>query len=73
MDRFHDVVGHAHELVVRGRQTRASRHMALDSLHGVAQTVRECCRGTLGQSVRGERFSVGELHHDVDEGEGESP
>jgi hypothetical protein len=30
------------------------RHMALDNLCGVAQTIREHCRGTLGQSIRGD-------------------
>jgi hypothetical protein len=71
MDRFHDVVGHTDKLIIRGWQTKASRHMALDNLRGVAQTVRERCRGALGQSVWGERLSAGELHHNVDEGEGE--
>jgi hypothetical protein len=51
VDRFHDIDGHTHELVVRGRRMKALRYMALDNLHGVAQTVRECCRGTLGQSI----------------------
>jgi hypothetical protein len=48
MDRFHNVVSHTHELVVRGRWMKASRHMALDNLCDVAQTVRERCQGTLG-------------------------
>jgi hypothetical protein len=47
--------------------------MVLNNLRGVAQTVREHCRGALGQNVRGEQLSAGELHHDVDKGEGESP
>jgi hypothetical protein len=42
--------------------------MVLDNLHGVAQTVRERYQGVLGQSVQGERLSVGELRHNVDEG-----
>jgi hypothetical protein len=50
-----------------------SCHMVLNNLHSVAQTIRERCRGALGQSVWGERLSAGELRHDVDDGEGESP
>jgi hypothetical protein len=45
--------------------------MTLDDLRGIAQTVGECRRGALGKDVWGERFSTGELHHDIDEGEGE--
>jgi hypothetical protein len=71
VDRFHDVVGHTHKLVVHGWRMKASCHMALDNLRGVVQIVREHCRGTLGQSVQGERLSTGELRHDVDKGEGE--
>jgi hypothetical protein len=41
VDRFHDVVGHTHELIVRRWQTRVSHRMAPDNLHGVAQTMRE--------------------------------
>jgi hypothetical protein len=48
-----------------------SCHMKLYDLCGVAQTVGERCRGTLGQDVWGEWHSVGELRHDIDEGEGE--
>jgi hypothetical protein len=46
-------------------------HMALDDLCGIAQTVRERHRGALSHDVRGERFSVDELCHDVDERKGE--
>jgi hypothetical protein len=62
VDRLHEVVGYAHELIVRGQWTGKSRHMALDDLRGV----REHCRGALGKEFWGERFSVGELHHDVE-------
>jgi hypothetical protein len=45
--------------------------MALDDMRGVAQIVRECRQGALGKDIWEERFSTGELRHDVDEGEGE--
>jgi hypothetical protein len=45
--------------------------MALDDLRSIAQTVGERHRGALGKDVWGERFSASELHHDIDEGEGE--
>jgi hypothetical protein len=68
MDRFHDLVSHTHELVVRGWRTRASRHMVTDNLRGVVQTIREHYRSALGQDVWGERPSTSKLRHDVDEG-----
>jgi hypothetical protein len=71
VDRLHEGVGYAHELIVRGQRTGKSCHMVLDDLHGVAQTIRERHRGALGKGVRGKRFSADELRHDVDEGEGE--
>jgi hypothetical protein len=53
VDRFHDIVGHTHKLIVHGWWMKESRHMALDNLRGIAQTVRECYRGALGQDVWG--------------------
>jgi hypothetical protein len=71
VDRFHEIVDQAYELVVCGRRMGMSCHMALDDLRGIVQTIGERHRGALSKDVRGERFSASELHHDIDEGEGE--
>ena len=72
MERFHDVFGHPHELVVRRGWGRALRHKVANGLCGVTQTERERCRGVPDEVFRGDRLSVGKLRHDVGEREGEA-
>ena len=69
MKRFHDVFGHPHELVVLRGWVHALRHEVANGPRSIRQTKRECCRDTLGEVFRGERFPSGELHHDVGKGE----
>ena len=71
MERFHDIFGHPHELIVHGGSRRALRHRVANGLCGVAQTERERCRGAPDEVFRGERLSPDKLRHDVDEREGE--
>ena len=71
MERFCDVFGHPHELVVHRGWGRALHHKVANGLCGVAQTERERCRGAPDEVFRGERLSSGKLRHDVGEREGE--
>ena len=71
MERFHDVFGHPHELIVHKGWGRVLRHKVADGLYGVAQTEWERYRGTPDEVFRGERLSSSKLRHDVDEREGE--
>ena len=71
MERFHDIFGHPHELVVRRGWGAALRHKVANGLYGVAQTEQEHYWGALDKVFWGERLSSGKLHHDIDEREGE--
>jgi hypothetical protein len=51
----------------------APSHEASDGPCGVAKTRRECGRGIPGEEVRGDRFSTGHLHHDIDKAKVEGP
>ena len=72
MERFHDVFGHPHELIVHRGWGHALRHKVANGLCGVAQTEQERYRGALDEAFRGEWLSSGKLHHDVGEREGEA-
>ena len=45
VERFHDIFGHPHELVVHSGPRSALRHKVANSLCGIAQTERERRRG----------------------------
>ena len=49
MERFHDVFGHPHELVVRRGWVHALHHEVANGPHSIAQTKQEHHRGTLGE------------------------
>jgi hypothetical protein len=51
---------------------KALHHETSNSLHGVTQAEWVCHRGILGEDIWGDQLPVGELRHDIDEGEGES-
>jgi hypothetical protein len=51
----------------------ALRQQVVVGPRGVSETVRECCRGALREAFRGERFSSGELRHNVGVWETEFP
>ena len=70
MERFHDIFGHPHELVVHRGWRRALRHKVANGLYGVAETKRERCRGILDEVFQRERLPSGKLRHDVGEEEG---
>ena len=72
MERFHDVFGHPHELVVRRGWVHALHHEVANGLCGVAYTKHECYRGTPDEVFRGEWLLSGKLHHDVGEREVEA-
>ena len=72
MERFHDIFGHPHELIVHGGSRRALRHRVANGLCGVAQTERERSRGALDEVFRRGWLSSGKLCHDVGEREGEA-
>ena len=67
MERFYDVFGHPHELVIRRGWGSALRHKVANGLCGIAQTERERYRGAPNEVFRGERLSFGKLRHDVGE------
>ena len=69
MERFRDVFGHPHELIVRRGWVHALRHEVANGPSNIAQTEWECYRGAPGEVFRGERFPSGELHRGVGEGE----
>ena len=71
MERFYDIFGHPHELVVLRGSRNALRHKVANGLCSVAQTERERCWGAPDEVFRGERLSSGKLRHDVGEREGE--
>ena len=70
MERFRDVFGHPHELIVHRGWGRALRHKVANGLCDVAQAEQEHCRGALDEAFQGERLSSGNLRHDVGEREG---
>ena len=70
-ERFHDVFGHPHELVVRRGWGRALRHKVANGLCGVVQIKQEHCWGALDEVFHGEWLSSGKLRHNVGEHEGE--
>ena len=72
MERFCDIFGHPHELVIRGGWRHALRHRMANGLYGVAEIGRERCRGAPDEVFRGGRLSSSKLHHDVGEREGEA-
>ena len=69
MERFHDIFGHPHELIVCEGWRRMLCHKVANGLCGVAETGQECCRGALDEVFRGERASSSKLHHDISEQE----
>ena len=69
MERFCDVFGHPHELVIRRGWVHALRHEVANGPLSIAQTKRERCQGAPGGVFRGERFPFGELHHGIGEGQ----
>ena len=71
MERFHDIFGHPHELVVHGGWGRALRHRVANSLCGVVETGRGRCRGAPDEVLWGEWLYSGKLCHDIGEREGE--
>ena len=46
MERFCDIFGHPHELVIHRGWRRALRHKVANGLYGIAETEQERCRGT---------------------------
>ena len=69
MERFRDVFGHPHKLVVRRGWGCALHHKVANGPRSIAQTERERYRGAPGEVFQGERFPSGELYHGVGEGE----
>ena len=67
MERFYDVFGHSHKLVIRRGWGRALCHKVANGLCGVAQTEREHRRGASDEVFQEERLSSGNLRHDVGE------
>ena len=71
MERFRDIFGHPHELVVRGGWSSALCHKVANGLCGIAETGWEHYRGALDEVFRRERLSSDKLRHDVGKREGE--
>ena len=71
MERFYDVFGHHHELIVHRGWGHALCHKVANGLCGVAQTEQEHCRGAPDEVFRRELFSSDKLCHDIGEREGE--
>ena len=71
MQRFHDVFGYPHELVIHRGWGSALRHKVANGLCCVAQTERERYRGAPDKVFRGERLSSNKLRHNVGEREGD--
>ena len=71
MERLHNIIGHPHELIVRGGWRCALRHRVVNGLCDAAETEQEHCRGAPGEVFWGEGLSPGKLCHDVGEREGE--
>jgi hypothetical protein len=67
VERFHYVIHHTHELVIRGGRMHELRYKVIDGSRCVVQTERKRCRGVPGEVFWGERFSPGKLCHDVGE------
>ena len=71
VERFYDIFGHPHELIVHGEWRHALRHRVANVLCGIAETRWEHYRGALDEVFRGERLSFSKLRLDVGEREGE--
>ena len=72
MERFCDVFGHPHELIVRRGWGHALRHKVANGLCSVAQTECEHYRGALDEAFQGEQLSSSKLRHDIGEQEDEA-
>ena len=72
MERFRDIFGHPHKLIIHRGWGHALCHKVANDLCGVAQTERERCWGAPDKVFRGEQLSSGKLGHDVSEREGET-
>ena len=67
VERFRDIFGHPHELVIHRGWGHALRHKVANGLYGVAQAKRERCQGALDDVFQKERLSSSELCHDIGE------
>ena len=72
MERFSDIFGHPHELVIHRGWGCTLLHKVANGLCGVALTEQERCLGTPDEVFWGERLSSSNLHHDIGEREGEA-
>ena len=72
MERFHDIFGHPHELIVRWGWGVALHHKVDKGLYGVTQTERERRRCAPDEVFQGERLSSDKLCHNIGEREGEA-
>ena len=70
MEKFYDVFGRPHKLVVRRGWGCALHHKVANGLCGIAQAKRERCRGTPDEVFQGEGLSPDKLRHDIGEREG---
>ena len=71
VERFHDIFGHPHELVVHRGWRRTLCHNVANGLCGVAETEWERCRGAPDEVFWRERLFSSKLCHDIGEREGE--
>ena len=72
VERFRDVFDHPHELVVRGRQDRASCHKVANGRRNVVETERKRCRGAPYVVFRREGSSSGKPRHVAGVGKGKA-
>ena len=71
MERFCDIFGHPHKLIIRRGWRHALCHKVANGLCGIAETEWERCRGALDEVFQGEGLSSNKLCHDVGKQEGE--
>ena len=67
MERFHNVFGQPHKLIIHRGWVHALCHEVANGLYDIAQTEWERCRGAPDEVFWGERLSFGKLRHDVGE------
>ena len=72
MERFRDVFGHPHKLVVRRGWGCALHHRVANGLYGVVEIGQERYRGAPDEVSQRERLPSSKPCHDVGEREGEA-
>ena len=71
MERFHDIFGPPHELIVHAGWGRVLQHKVANGLYSIVETKREHCWGAPNEVFWREQLPSGKLRHDIGKRESE--